>query len=234
LDARKITRYAGQLKTGRWFQGLPEGFQQDLLRAAIVRTLHADERLFSRGDPPRGLYAVVEGSIRISGVSESGKEALLTLAEPPSWIGEISLFDGEPRTHDAIAEAPSVVIEIPQESLDAILEANPQYWRDLGLLLTAKVRLLFSMMEDLAVLPLGVRLARRLLLMAGAYGEWTDRSKRVVDVRQEQLAMMLTTSRQTMNALLKEFASQGVLRLSYGQIEIVDFPGLRRAAGIER
>jgi hypothetical protein len=37
-----------------------------------------------------------------------------------------------------------------------------------------------------------------------------------------------------MNAQLKDFAAQGLLRLSYGQIQILDFPGLRRVAGIER
>jgi CRP/FNR family cyclic AMP-dependent transcriptional regulator len=234
VDVRNVTRYAGLLRTGRWFQGLPDALQDALLRAAVVRVLPAGERLFTRGDSPCGLYAVVEGSVRISGVTDAGKEVLLTLAEPPSWFGEIAVFDRDVRTHDAVAHVASTLVRVPQTALDAILAAEPRYWRDLGLLLTSKLRLIFTMLEDLAVLPLGVRLARRLLLMADAYGEWQDRSRRVVDVRQEQLAMMLATSRQTMNALLKDYAAQGLVRVAYGQVEILDFDGLRRIAGVER
>ena len=47
---------------------------------------------------------MVEGAIRISAVSENGKEALLILVEAPHWFGEIALFDGQARTHDAYAE----------------------------------------------------------------------------------------------------------------------------------
>ncbi len=233
MDPRNAARYEGLLRTGRWFDGLPDALRQAILRVARVRTLEAGERLFSRGDALTGLYAIVEGSVRITGVTAAGKEALLTLAEPPSWIGEIAVFDRAPRTHDAIAEVKSVLVHVPQDDLDAILAAEPRYWRDLGLLVTAKLRLLFTMVEDIAALPLAVRLARRLLLMAGSYGEFHDRTRRVVDVRQEQLAMMLTTSRQTMNALLKEFASQGMIRVSYGQIEILDFDRLRAAAAAD-
>jgi CRP/FNR family transcriptional regulator, cyclic AMP receptor protein len=84
-------------------------------------------------------------------------------------------------------------------------------------------------MEDMALMPLAVRLARRLAAMAEGYGEREHR-RRTVEVSQEQLAMMLSTSRQTANQLLKELESQGLIRLSYGTIEILDLDGLRRAA----
>jgi CRP-like cAMP-binding protein len=76
-----------------------------------------------------------------------------------------------------------------------------------------------------------VRLARRLAMMAEGYGE-REHQRRTVEVSQEQLAQMLSTSRQTANQLLKELAARGLIRLSYGTIEILDLAGLRRAAGI--
>ena len=74
------------------------------------------------------------------------------------------------------------------------------------------------------------RLARRLVLSAERYGEWHDRSSRVVDLKQEQLATMLASSRQSVNQALKELEARSYVKLAYGHVEIVDLDGLRRAA----
>ncbi len=231
MDARNTQRFGDLLRAGRWFGALPADFQSALLEASIVKTLAKGEWLFARGELPSGIFVVVEGGVRITATAPSGKEVLLALAEPPMWFGEISVFDGLPRTHDAVAAEESVVLQVPSAALDAILEGTPSYWRHLGLLLASKLRLTFMAMEDSAVLPMADQLARRLLMAVERYGEWHDRSSRVVDLRQEQLAAMLSTSRQTVNHLLKEFESAGIVRLSYRQIEILDLDGLRRAAG---
>ena len=200
------------------------------MNAAVARTLPAGTPLFARGDAPDGLYAVVDGVIRVTGTAESDKEVLLAIVEPPSWFGEIAVFDRDARTHDAVAQSAATVLHIPQRPLDAILEAHPTFWRDLGLLLTAKMRLMFTVVEDAAAMPLAARLARRLLVTAGGLGELVDGARRVITVSQEQLATMLGTSRQTLNAVLKTYEAQGLVRVSYGQIELLDFDGLRRIA----
>jgi len=226
--------YAELLRAGRWFGSLPTDLQDALLDAGHLKSLASGERLFARGDPPNGLYAVLDGGLRISGSGEGGREALLAFTGPPTWIGEIAVFDGQPRTHDAIAAAESLVLHVPQPALDAHLAKHPEHWRELGLLIASKLRLAFVAMEDDALLPNATRLARRILMLAEAYGEWVDRTVRAVKLRQEQLALMLSMSRQTANALLKELESQGIVRLSYGEIEIVDLERLREAARATR
>jgi CRP-like cAMP-binding protein len=232
VKSRSARDYQELLRSGRWFAGLPDELQQRLVDAAVLRTVAARQRLFSRGDEPDGIYAVLDGCIRVSGSSDSGREALLTMLEPPSWFGEISIFDGAPRTHDAVAETEALVLLVPRPALDLILEAQPRYWRELGLLVTSKLRLAFHFMEDMALLPIAVRLARRLTLMVEGYGEREHR-RRTVEVSQEQLAQMLSTSRQTANQLLKELEARGLIRLSYGTIEILDLDGLQRVANGE-
>jgi CRP/FNR family cyclic AMP-dependent transcriptional regulator len=230
MDARNAKHFGALLRAGRWFGGLPDELQRELLGAGIVRNLRKGEGLFSRGDPPSGLYAVVDGRIRITATAPDGKEVLLALAKPPMWFGEIAVFDGLPRTHDAVADDKSVALHVPAQVLDRILDQEPRYWRDLGLLIASKLRLTLRAMEDAAVLPMADRLARQLLASVERYGEWHDRTSRVVDLRQQQLATMLSTSRQTVNHLLKDLEGQGVVRLSYRQIEVLDLDRLRRAA----
>jgi CRP/FNR family transcriptional regulator, cyclic AMP receptor protein len=233
MTARSVHRFEELLRAGRWFGALPEAFRSALLEAAVLRELRKGEWLFARGDPPTGLFAVVEGSVRIAGTIAGftdAKEVLLALIGPPMWFGELSALDGQPRTHDAIAEAESSLVHVPQESLEAILEREPRYYRDLGLLVASKLRLTFGALEDSSQ-PLVIRLARRLVIAAEGYGEWHDRSSRVVDLTQEQVATMLATSRQTVNQLLKDLAARGLVRLSYGKVEIADIEALRAFAG---
>jgi CRP/FNR family transcriptional regulator, cyclic AMP receptor protein len=222
--------YRSLLLTGHWFRTIPVALQDWLLATASLRRLAAGERVFARGAPPCGLYAVVDGALSATGVSSAGKEALLTLIEPPHWFGEIALFDGLPRTHDTIAVGPATLLHIAQPALEILLREQPVYWQAFGLLLTQKLRLSFLVLEDTALLPAAVRLARRLLMIAQGYGESAANKRRVIALQQEQLAMMLSLSRQTTNQILQDLGAHGVVRLARGEIEILDLDKLRAAA----
>ncbi len=220
------------LRSGRWFAQLPPDFAQGLLDMARVRQLQAGEKLFLRDAAPCGLYAVVRGIIRISGHSGEGdgaREAVLVLLSPPQWFGEISVFDGSARTHDAHAAEPCTLLHIPHEELLAWLTQHPAHWRDLAVLMADKLRLAFVSMEEQTVLPAPQRLARRLLTMALSYGQATesDRTLRVLAVTQEQLALMIGVSRQTTNQILRDFKARGVLQVQRGCIELLDLQALR-------
>lgn len=221
--------WRSRLMTGQWFSHLPVSLQDSLLAAARVRPLASGQRLFKRGDPPCGLYAVLEGSVRIGAVSEQGKEALLSVVESPHWFGEICLFDGQPRTHDAFGLSHCVLLHIAQHALLALLEREPVYWRQFALLMSQKLRLTFINLEQLSLMAAPARLAHRLLMIADGYGE-IDPPRRVLQLPQEQLASMLSLSRQTTNQILNDLQSQGILALKYGEIEILDDERLRALA----
>lgn len=219
-----------QLVTGHWFRHLPGDLQRSLLAAARLRTLAAGQLLFKRGDPPCGLYAVLDGAVRISAVNAQGKEAVLSLVETPYWFGEICLFDGLPRTHDALAMGPCTLLHVPQAAMLALLERQPVYWREIALLMSHKLRLSLINIEQMSLMPASARLAHRLLMIAEGYGE-IEQARRELQLPQEDLAAMLGLSRQTINSLLKSLEQQGIIGLSYGAIKVLDLPGLRHAAG---
>jgi len=224
-----LQAWRARLMTGHWFSHLPDHLQNSLLALARIRHLSPGQALFKRGDPPCGLYAVLEGVVRVGAVSEQGKEALLSLIDPSHWFGEIGVVDGQPRTHDAYAVGHCTLLQIPQAGLLALLQEHPVHWRQLALLMSHKLRLTFINLEQLSLRPAPARLAHRLLLIAEGYGEF-EQSRRVLQLPQEQLALMLSLSRQTTNQILKDLQSQGILELSYGAIEILDTDRLRAVA----
>lgn len=221
-------------RSGTWFRALPGELQERLLHAGVLREVKAGQRVVPRGGRPDGLLGLVEGSLRLSSLGLSGQEALLMFLEPPRWVGEMSLFDSVPSTLELSAETASVLVHVPQPALEALLQEHPVWWREIGRLLAQHMRLALLSVEETALLPPGVRLARRLWLIAHHYGEWEQHSLRVIRVSQEQLAMMLSLSRQTANQLLKGLEAQGLLRLRYGEIELLDLDRLRELGELDR
>ena len=139
------------LKGSEWFGALEPAFQDAVLASSRVKQLGAGETVFHRGDANDGLYCVLSGAIRFGGVAPSGRELIVALIEAPEWFGEIALFDGGVRTHDAWADVTSTLLHVPLRHLMSILASDPGAWRHLGRLLVRKLRIALSMLEDLAL-----------------------------------------------------------------------------------
>ena len=225
-------KYRERLRSGYWFQSLSPTLQDLLLSHLHVRQLSHGQRLLARGDLADGLYCVVEGAIKLTGSTRDGKEAILAIIEPPSWFGEIAVFDELPRTHDAWADEATTLLHLPAATLNSLLTQQPMLWHALGVLLSHKIRLAFMALEELSLQPPASRLARRLLIMARGYGELEGSSKREIRVPQEQLGQMLSLSRQTVNQLLRQLEDSGVVSLVRGGIEIIDLPQLEKFADL--
>lgn len=233
--ARPHPDAAVALHASPWFAQLPAALRQALLEDGVWRKLGAGETLFARGDAFDGLYCVAKGTMQVDAAGESGKAALLGLLEAGAWFGEICLFDGLPRTHDARAVHAALLWHIPRASLERRLAQHPAWWREFGLLLAAKTRMVFDYVEEMQLLPPAARIARRLAAIARGYGNPPHTADatpappaaiQTVKIPQEQLAQMLGLSRQTVNQALRELESRGLLRLRYGSVELLDLAAL--------
>ncbi|AMB86648.1 Crp/Fnr family transcriptional regulator [Pseudomonas agarici] len=224
-----VSAWRSRLLTGHWFSNLPAYLQDSLLVTAKGRRLTPGQCLFKRGDPPCGLYAVLEGSVRVGAVSAKNKVAPPSRIELPYWFGEISLFDGLPRTHDAYAVGHTILLHVRQSVLLELLQEHPEYWRHFALLMSQKLCLTFIGLEQLSRLPATVRLAHWLLLIAEGYGE-LNQSRQLIPLAQDQLAAMLSLSRQSSRQIFQGLQDEGIIELNRGEIEILDLERLRAAA----
>lgn len=215
------------LQANAWWRSCAAPLRELLCVAGQRVHLAAGQTLFARGAQPEGLCFVLSGALRVGSLGRDGSERPLTYLEPGQWFGEISLLDDLPRTHDAVAEGPATVWLLPQGALQDWLHAHPACWRDLARLACAKLRASFEVLEDIAHLPLEQRLAKRLALVARGFdGSSASAIKTRLRLPQEQLALMLGVSRQTVNKALKSLAERGLLALHYAEIELLDLAGL--------
>lgn len=219
------------LMQGGWFAGLPSTAQEHLIQHGQVLTLAHRQPLFARGDRCDGIYAVLTGAVLVQNTSADGRESLVALITPPNWLGEISVIDEGPRTHGASARGPARVLWVPRLALNEWLQQDPEGWRYLARLLTHKMRVLMRKLEDLALHPAPTRLARELLDLAHHYGTRPTGDGPVpIWLNQEELAAMLSLTRQTVSELLANLQRQGVVQRRYGGIEVLDLGRLKALA----
>jgi CRP/FNR family transcriptional regulator, cyclic AMP receptor protein len=215
------------LNSSEWFGALEPAFQQAVLGSSRVIVVSAGKPVFHRGDPGDGIYCVLSGAVRFGAVTPSGRESIVALAEAPEWFGEIALFDGGVRTHDAWADINSTLLHLPLRHLTKILAGDPGAWRHLGRLLARKLRIALAMLEDMALEPPRVRLARCLINLFEGYGQRKAEPSTRVRVSQERLGMMLSLSRQTVNELLRQMEQEAIIQCERGGVRILD-PGRLR------
>jgi CRP-like cAMP-binding protein len=220
------------LKNSVWFAGLDAEFRQAVLDSSHMVKFAAGESVFHRGDQSDGIYCVMSGSVCFGAIGASGKGSIVALAEAPQWFGEVALFDGGPRTHDAWADTASTLLHLPLRHLTRILAADPLRWQQLGRLLVRKLRIALSLLEDMALEPPRVRLARCLINLFEGYGLRKDTPSGSVRVSQERLGMMLSLSRQTVNELLQELEQKSIIQCQRGGVRILDLDLLRGEAAV--
>ena len=200
------------LSASEVFAHLPETAQDELIERASLRWLRDGECLFHRGDTADGWYCLLDGALKVSAVSEEGRELALIYLEPGSWFGEISLFDGMPRTHDNYAHGDCVLLLLPTVQFRLLLARHTSLYEALMQMHCQRLRMLFAAIEDQSLSSLEQRLARQLHNLARSYGSSVEDGVRInLKLSQEGLAQLVGASRQRVNQELKRLESAGVL-----------------------
>jgi CRP-like cAMP-binding protein len=179
-----------------------------------VRRVHDGAILSARGAPAQEWCGVALGAVRVSSVSLSGKQITLTYVEPGIWFGDISLFDGMPRTHDAHAHGETTLLVVRGADFRDLLARHIELYDALLRLNCRRLRLLFDTVEELNTRPLAARLAKQIMVLARSYGvEQGDEIRIGLQLAQEDIAQLLGASRQRVNQELKSFEREGAVRI---------------------
>jgi CRP-like cAMP-binding protein len=203
-----------QIEGGSWFSKLSPALRADIQARALVRRYPDGIQIASRGTPPQDWVGVASGAVRVSTVSLSGKQITLTYVEPGTWFGDISLFDGLPRTHDATTHGPTTLLVVRKPDFNDLLSRHTELYEALLRLNCRRMRLMFATFEDLNTKPLAARLAKQILLLARSYGIAQGEEIRIgLQLAQEDLAQLLGASRQRVNQELKGFEREGAVRV---------------------
>ena len=197
-----------------FFAGLGKEAIEAIALLCVTRRLEREESLFHKGDAGDALYAVRRGQIRIATGSTSGRRLTLNLLGSGDVFGEVALLDGRPRTADAVAVEPTELYMVYRRDFLDLLVKRPTVAIRIIELLCERIRWMSAQMEERALLPLETRLAHRLVALSEDFG--SD-----LHVSQEELAIFVGATRESVNRQLQTWRREGWIELSRNRIRVL-------------
>jgi CRP/FNR family transcriptional regulator, cyclic AMP receptor protein len=177
----------------------------------------AEAAIFTQGDPATSVMYIERGAVRLSVLSQSGKEAVVALLEAGHFFGEGCLAGQPQRMATATAVAPSTILGVEKHEMARQLHAQPAFAdRFLAHMLSRNVRIEEDLIDQLFNSS-EKRLARALLLLA-RYGD-PDAHLELPRVSQELLAEMVGTTRSRVNFFMNKFRKLGFIEYN-GSLKI--------------
>ena len=209
---------------GRWFSSLSPSLRHDILRCSYVKRYRDGDLISARGDAPEEWIACAKGAVRVSSTSISGKQITLTYVEPGIWFGDVAIFDGDRRTHDAYAHGETSTLCVARADFRKILATHVEFYEAMLRLHARRIRQLYGLVEDLNTLPLRARLAKQLLHLDRSYGVPSlndiNEVRIGLQLAQEELAQLLGASRQRVNQELKAMEREEAIRVEPGGLVV--------------
>ena len=208
-----------------WSRELNER-EVEIARAGIVeKSYRANEFIFMRGDQFQYWTGVVTGLARMGIVSRGGKAASFAGLTAGAWFGEGTVLKDEARRYDVVALRDTRIAMMDRNTFHWLFENSVGFNRFLVRQLNERLGQFIGLLEYGRTLDSTARLARSIASLFNPilYPDFT----RHLEITQEEIGALSGMSRQNANQCLKRLEKEGLLRLEYGGVTIVDIERLR-------
>ena len=178
-----------------------------------------------KGEALTSWIGIIDGLVKMNNFSPSGKSVTFTGVPAGGWFGEGSLLKDDKRKYDVIALRDTRVARMPRATFDWLLENSLPFTRFLLMQLNERLAQFIGLVENDRLLDVDTRVARCLAAMFNAHlypGVDT-----IVQISQEEIGYLSGASRQRANQALQLLEREGLLRLDYGGVRVLDLEGLR-------
>ncbi|GGX68263.1 Crp/Fnr family transcriptional regulator [Tateyamaria omphalii] len=209
------------------FQGtaaLPRAVRDRLISVARIIHLGAGAQVFGPTNVPDSLFFLYDGRIRVSQSSEAGREIVLYRVDAGEScvLTTACMLAEEAYNAEGIAETNITAIVLPKPAFDRLVSEEEAFRKFVFAAYSRRLIDLLRVVDDVAFGHMDVRLAERLLALAGDHKE--------IPTTHQNLASELGTAREVISRILSDFQKRGLIAQSRGRIALVDKVALRRIA----
>jgi CRP/FNR family transcriptional regulator, cyclic AMP receptor protein len=198
----------------------------DIARAGVVeKSYGANEFICLRGDQFEYWTGVVSGLARMGIVSRGGKSASFAGLTAGAWFGEGTLLKNEARRYDVVALRDTRLAMMDRSTFLRLFENSVGFNRFLVRQLNERLGQFIALLEYGRTLDATERLARSIASLFNPI-LYPDLSLHL-EITQEEIGALSGISRQNANQCLKRLEREGLLRLEYGGVTIIDLERLR-------
>lgn len=206
--------------------------QVDALRAiGRTRRYASGERLFHEREPGDAVLVLQSGRVKLSSITDGGREALLGIREPGELIGEMSAIDEAPRSATATAMEPVEVLALSSRAFTAYLERTPGVALILVRVLNRRLRDADRKRTEFLAQDTVGRVCSRLVELADRFGQsGADGTHIDLAITQEDLAGWTGSSREAAIRALRTLRELGWIETRRRGVTLIDVEMLRQRA----
>ena len=178
-----------------------------------IATFERDSAIFGQGDLAKNVMYIQKGSVKLSVVNESGREAVVAVLGPGDFFGEGCLATQSIAVATAIALEATAVLVIEKREMSRVLRTEHKFSDHfIAYMLGRNMRVEQDLIDQLFN-SCEKRLARTLLMLAD-YGKKDEPNKMVAKLSQETLAGMIGTTRSRVSFFMNKFRKLGFIQYS--------------------
>lgn len=215
-----------------WLAELSSEEREQLSSVSSLMRCAPGEIVFMPAPHPGSVYLLEAGLVRIYRLSEQGVETTLGYVQPGEVFGELAVFGDHPRESFAESVETSRVWRIPRQSFEPLVRSRTRLVFGITKQIGARLKRIESRVENLVFRDVATRVKLILLELAEHLGVRRDDGsvELGVQVTQAELATLVGSTRQTVNATLKELVEQGLLGHAGRHLVVLKPDELQRAA----
>ncbi|GIZ51838.1 Crp/Fnr family transcriptional regulator [Noviherbaspirillum aridicola] len=179
-----------------------------------------------KGEKVDAWIGVVDGLVKMANISAEGKTVTFTGLSAGGWFGEGTILKNELRKYDVTALRDSRIARMPVRTFNWLLDNSLPFTRFLLMQLNERLGQFIGMVEFDRMLDVDARVARCLAAMFNSH--LYPGADTLLQISQEEIGYLSGASRQRANQALQVLEREGLLKVDYGGIQILDLDGLRR------
>ncbi len=201
---------------------LESPIKQLLLNRSTIIEMPADTIVFGPGKSPENMLFLLEGTVRVQQVSESGREIVLYRinAGESCVLTTACLLAYDDYSAEGYAETPVKAAAVPRQLFDDLVAQSKPFRNFVFAAFSKRITDLFLVIDEVAFQRMDVRLAQKLIEISGG--------KDTIATTHQKLSVELGTAREVVSRQLQEFQRRSWIAQSRGTITILQRDQLRK------
>jgi CRP-like cAMP-binding protein len=196
----------------------PKEFLATVNGGRTISTYRKDETVFAQGDAADSVFYIQKGKVKVTVLSEQGKEAVVAMLGPDEFCGEGCLAGQPRRMATATAMTDCEIMRLEKRAIIRALQDEPAFSEFFVEHLLARTIRIEADLVDQLFNSSEKRLARALLLLAN-FGKEGRPEPIIAKVSQETLAEMIGTTRSRVSFFMNKFRKLGFINYN-GHMEV--------------
>jgi CRP-like cAMP-binding protein len=216
------------LKSISLFSELNDDDLRAIEKVAIHHNFKKDNMILVEEEVGSTMFIILEGRVKISRISEEGREVILSILSEGDFFGEMSILDGQTRSANVVTLEDSEILVIHREDFLRMLHSYPQIAINLLKELAHRLRRSDSQIKSLSLQNATGKVASTILRIADDSGKICMGKVEIPRLPpQQDLANMAGTSRETISRVLKTLEKRGYIKKHGSRLIILNYEMFR-------